>query len=150
MSGTASEAPNTGEARHASSVAIAGGAVLISGPSGSGKSSLALQLIALGARLIADDRTRLILRDGWPWALASERMQGVIEARGIGLLQTPYLAAAPLRLVVDMSEAETERLPAERSEIILGQAVPVIRRVDAAAFPSAIFALAKGGRWQDD
>ncbi|MEJ2035475.1 MAG: hypothetical protein P8X69_05030, partial [Maritimibacter sp.] len=44
----------------------------------------------------------------------------------------------------------TERLPAKRSEIILGQAVPVIRRVDAAAFPSAIFALAKGGRWQDD
>lgn len=143
-------ASSTAETRHATAVEISGGAVLIEGPSGSGKSSLALQLIALGARLISDDRSRLTLRDGWPWALAPDRMAGVIEARGVGLLRVPHIATAPLRLVVTMGEVETDRLPERRESLILGQALPTIRRVDAPAFPSAILALAQGGRWQDD
>ncbi len=138
-----------GETRHATSVEIDGSAILIEGPSGSGKSGLALQLIALGARLIADDRAPLALRDGWPWALAPQRLTGVIEARGIGLVQVPHSAGAPLRLIVDMATVEQARLPEPMEEIVLGQPVTRIRRVDGPAFPSAILALAKSGRWQD-
>ena len=73
--------------RHASAVVLEQGAeqggralgVLIEGPSGTGKSALALRLMALGARLVADDRTRITAREGWPWLLAPERLDGVIE-----------------------------------------------------------------------
>jgi len=137
------------EIRHASTVEIAGRAVLIQGPSGSGKSGLALDLIARGARLIADDCTRLALRDGWPWALAPERLAGVIEARGVGLLRTPHSPGAPLALVVDLAETETARLPEPVTETVLGHDILRLRRVDAAHFPGAIVAVAKGGIWQD-
>lgn len=137
------------EIRHASAVAIDGAAVLIEGPSGSGKSGLALELIGRGAVLIADDRARLVARDGWPFVLAPERLAGVIEARGIGLVATPHLAAAPLRLIVDMGEVETDRLPDRGEETVLGQRVARIRRVDAPHFPSAIVALVRGGWWHD-
>jgi HPr kinase/phosphorylase len=44
---------------HATTVAIGGRGVLILGPSGSGKSGLALELMAMGAGLVADDRTEV-------------------------------------------------------------------------------------------
>jgi len=99
------------ETRHATTVAIDGAGVMLTGPSGSGKSGLALGLMALGAELVADDRTTIELREGWPWALAPERLAGVIEARGVGLIRVPFCPSAPLRLVVDMGEAEGARLP---------------------------------------
>ena len=126
-----------------------GAGVLITGPSGSGKSGLALTLIALGATLIADDRTGIALRDGWPWLHAPERLAGVIEARFVGLLRVPHRAAAPLRLIVDMGEVETARLPEALTETVLGQPIPRIRRVDGPHFPGAIVAFVRGGRWQD-
>lgn len=139
----------TSETRHASAVAIDGRAVLIEGPSGSGKSGLALGLMALGAELIADDRARLVRRDGWPWVMAPERLAGVIEARGVGLIRSPHRPAAPLALCVDMGEAETDRLPVAATTPILGETILRLRRVDAAHFASAIVALVKGGLWQD-
>lgn len=137
------------ETRHASAVAIDGAGVLITGPSGSGKSGLAIQLIALGAVLIADDRTRLALREGWPWLLPPERLAGVVEARGVGLLSTAAAKPAPLRLIVDMGTAESTRLPPPHEEIVLGQPIDLVRRVDAPYFPGAIVAAAKGGLWRD-
>jgi len=47
------------EIRHATTVAVAGRGLMIEGPSGSGKSALALELMAFGAELVADDRTRV-------------------------------------------------------------------------------------------
>lgn len=138
------------EIRHASAVAIDGRGVLITGPSGSGKSGLALQLIALGGVLIADDRTRITAPDGWPILHAPARLAGVIEARFVGLLSVPHLAAAPLALVIDMATPETDRLPPARTENVLGCEVACLRRVDAPHFPSAIVALMKGGRFLDD
>ena len=127
----------------------AGFGVLIEGPSGSGKSALALQLIALGARLVADDRTRIVARDGWPWLCAPERLAGVIEARGVGLLRVPHRAAAPLRLIVDMGAAETARLPGPAPRDGLGQRIRYIRRVDGPHFAGSIVALSNGGWWHD-
>lgn len=135
---------------HASAVAIAGVGVAITGPSGSGKSGLALQLMALGAELVADDRTRIVLRDGYPWLLTPARLAGVIEARGVGLIAAESRAAAPLRLIVDMAEAETERLPTRHQKDVFGHPIEVVRRVDAPHFASSIVALAKGGFWQNE
>lgn len=137
--------PTNSDLRHATTVAIDGRAVLIEGPSGSGKSALALQLIAIGAVLVADDRTRLMLREGWPWACAPERLAGVIEARGVGLIHIPHLAAAPLAVIIDMATAETARLPQTRKVPVFGHEILHLRRVDAPHFPSAICALVKGG-----
>ncbi len=122
---------------------------MMTGPSGSGKSALALQLMALGAELVADDRTRLALRDDWPWALAPARLAGVIEARGVGLIAARFRPGAPLRLIVDMSTVETTRLPEPETEMVLGQPIPRIRRVDGPHFAGSIVALATGGFWRD-
>ena len=147
--------PDDALVRHASAVALGADAtsacfgVLIEGPTGSGKSSLALDLISLGAVLVADDRTRIVARDGWPWLAAPTRLAGVIEARGVGLLAVPHRAAAPLRLIVDLGETETDRLPPRRDRAVLGARIPLIRRVDAPHFAGAIVALSKGGWWHD-
>ncbi|SMH48334.1 HPr kinase/phosphorylase [Maritimibacter sp. HL-12] len=137
------------ETRHATTVAIDGAGVMLTGPSGSGKSGLALVLMAHGADLVADDRTTIELREGWPWALAPERLAGVIEARGVGLICAPFRPAVPLRLVVDMGETNAARLPDPATEIVLGAVITRIRRLDAPHFPGAILALAKGGFWRD-
>jgi HPr kinase/phosphorylase len=93
---------------HASAVAIKEAGVLIRGPSGAGKSSLALALIAAGeisgffARLIGDDRISLESRGGRLIARAHPLILGRIERRGLGILEVPCLAAAVVRLVVDL------------------------------------------------
>ncbi len=140
--------------QHASAVVLgdadhASFGVLIEGPSGCGKSAFALQLIALGARLVADDRTRIVARDGWPWLCAPERLEGVIEARGVGLIQVPSAGAAPLRLIVDMGAAEPARLPEPTTRDVMGQRIRYLLRVDGPHFAGSIVALSKGGWWHD-
>ena len=95
MSAFPSDAPPEGPVIvHASCVAWKGRGLLIGGPVGSGKSSLALQLMAFGADLIADDRTALSAdRDGPPVAAPVAPIAGLIEARGVGIL--PADAGAP-------------------------------------------------------
>lgn len=133
--------------RHATSVAIDGRALLITGASGSGKSALALDLIGRGALLISDDLTRIEPGDeGWPVATGTGRMTGVIEARGMGLLAVPHTPRAPVAAVVTLDEVETARLPAPRSTDLLGVAVPLVARVDSPSFPAFLIALVKGGR----
>lgn len=133
--------------RHATSVAIDGKAVLIEGPSGSGKSGFALELIAFGARLISDDMTRVEARgEGWPYAVSAGRMDGVIEARGVGLIQVPYTQNAPITLIVDMGRQETERLPVTRTTELMNTEISTVSRVDSPHFAAAILALVKGGR----
>lgn len=121
------------------------GAVLLLGPSGAGKSGLALQLMALGARLVADDRVLVFLRDGHPFAAAPEAIRGRIEARGVGILALAAAPPAPVRLVVDLERAETERLPPLREIAILGQKVRLLLRVDNASFPATLALLMQGG-----
>ncbi|WP_298492611.1 serine kinase [uncultured Maritimibacter sp.] len=121
--------------------------LLIRGASGSGKSSLALDLIARGARLVSDDITEVVTgAEDLPILSSPGRMQGVIEARGVGLIRVPHLGRAPLTLVVEMDLAETERLPPLRTAQIGHHTVPCLHRVDNPAFPAAIWALMIGGR----
>ena len=112
---------------HATAVAIAGRAILLRGPSGSGKSDLALRLIDAGAKLVADDQTALSREGAAVVARAPATIAGLIEARGIGILRVEALPAAPLALLVDLVPAErVERLPEPSCETILGLVIPKV------------------------
>lgn len=113
---------------HGACVMMAGFGVLLRGPSGRGKSDLALRLIDEGAVLVADDQVAL-KRDGDAVvASAPDSLSGLIEARGVGLLRLPAAAEVRLALVVDLVEAPTiERLPAPDSAALLDVNLPRIR-----------------------
>ncbi|WP_324751529.1 HPr kinase/phosphatase C-terminal domain-containing protein [Roseovarius sp. Pro17] len=131
---------------HATSVAVAGRAVLIRGASGSGKSALALQLIALGAVLVADDQTCLT-RDGDNLMLdAPEAIRGQIEARGVGILNTPSAGPTPAALIVDMDASAAPRLPLDERTSVLGVSLPLVRGSGASHFPAALHLYLKHGR----
>ncbi len=131
---------------HATSIAIDTAGVLITGPSGSGKSSLALALMSLGARLIADDCT-ILRKDGEIlWASAPAAILGRIEARGVGLLAAETCPAAPLRLIVDMGHTEVDRLPPFRQTRLMGLDLPCLHKCDGPHFHLAIWQYMKAGR----
>jgi serine kinase of HPr protein (carbohydrate metabolism regulator) len=98
---------------HATTIAMAGQAVLFFGPSGSGKSQLALRTLRLGAWLIADDQTHLFDRDGLLWASSPPVLAGRLEVRGVGISAAPQQRAAPIALVLNLEPraAEPERMP---------------------------------------
>jgi HPr kinase/phosphorylase len=131
---------------HGSSVAWAGRAALILGPSGAGKSALALDLMSRGADLVADDRTEVFDRDGRLIVTCPATITGLIEARGIGILRASPVAEAELALVIDLSAAETERVPPPREFALLGHAVPLVHRVESGHFPAAVLQYLKAGR----
>ncbi|MFN4281696.1 MAG: HPr kinase/phosphorylase [Alphaproteobacteria bacterium] len=134
------------ETIHATCVAFGARGVLLLGPSGSGKSDLALRAIfEQGAKLVADDRVRLV-RQGTgqatrliaaaPPEAGRAGLIGAIEARGLGILGLPAArrrARAPLALaVVLVAAGEVERLPAEAGEGSegyqrLGVSLPLLR-----------------------
>ena len=87
----------------ASCVAISGRALLIEGPPGSGKSSLALGLIDRGAVLIGDDGIMLQLRDGRLYASPAPQIAGLLEVRNLGLLNYPCVSGVPAALIVRLN-----------------------------------------------
>lgn len=98
------------ETVHATTIAIGGQAVLLQGPSGSGKSDLALRLIDRGAVLVSDDYT-LLVRDGARLkARAPATIAGRLEVRHVGLVSLPFEDDVPVALAVQLGETP-ERLP---------------------------------------
>jgi serine kinase of HPr protein (carbohydrate metabolism regulator) len=113
---------------HGTSVALGGDGILLRGPSGSGKSDLALRLIDAGARLVADDQTELNLAGGEVAMTAPATIAGRMEVRGLGIVPVPHVAAAPLRLVIDLVPAGAiERLPEPAACDYLGRRFPLLR-----------------------
>ena len=124
---------------HASTVALDGRAVLISGPSGSGKSDLALRMLDRGFTLVSDDRT--IVRKEGERLLASSpgTIRGKLEIRGVGIVEVESVTGIPVALVVEL-RSDIQRLPDDgRERLIMGAAVPLIS-VDAmtASAPSKV------------
>lgn len=112
---------------HASCVAIGGRALMIEGPPGSGKSSLALALIDRGAALIGDDAVQLARRGPAIIAAPAPNIAGLIELRGIGIITLPVAPPAPLALILVLGGPEAERLPADLAmRDVGGLAVPVL------------------------
>lgn len=116
----------TARSIHASCVAIGGRGVLISGPSGSGKSDLALRLIDRGAALVSDDYTLLANRDGLLIANPPTNIAGMLEIRHIGIVHVPHAMDVPIALAVALEE-KPQRMPDPVPTLdLLGIAVPCV------------------------
>lgn len=135
--------------KHASCVALSASAgLLILGASGAGKSALTLELMAYGATLVSDDRVVLKGDEvaGVIWASAPRAIQGMIEARGVGLLKAQTMDRCIIQAVVDLDKIEEERLPPSRKERLINIELPLYHRVDARHFAPSLIQMLKGGR----
>jgi len=87
------------------------------------------------------------MQDGAPFVIAPPKMPGVIEARGVGLINVPHCPKAQLQLVVDMGQIELARLPASPTFTeVNGCAIECLFRVDAPYFAIAVFNVLRHGR----
>ena len=93
-------------------------AVLIQGPSGSGKSRLALALLHAAdagplpfARLVGDDRVHVEAAHGRLLVRPAAALAGLIEVRGLGIRRVPYEPVAVVGLLVELGEARPSGCP---------------------------------------
>jgi HPr kinase/phosphorylase len=131
---------------HACCVAVEGRGLVILGASGRGKSALALELMGLGAKLVADDQTILTRSGDTVFARCPQHIKGMIEARGIGILHAEALDVAPVRLIVDLDVIETERLPPKRNRDLLGISIDLVFGATSRHFPFGILQYIRAGR----
>lgn len=134
-----------GEILHASCVAIGDAAVLILGPAGSGKSALALRLLALGGRLVADDRTMVSRRQNHLFATCPPALAGMIEARGVGILSAEMAGTMLLKLAVDLSRESPSRLPPREVFTLYGLEIDLICAGGVTNLAAVILQVMKGG-----
>jgi HPr kinase/phosphorylase len=103
---------------HATALLIGAVGILIRGPSGSGKSALALDLVSRAgmrgefAAWIADDQVVLEALNGRLIARRPPAIAGLAELRGLGIVAVDHEPAAVIRLVVDLIDpSDLERMP---------------------------------------
>lgn len=101
--------------------------VLIEGPSGGGKSDLALRSLTEGFRLVADDRVVVWTSGGKVWGRAPDTLDGLMESRGLGVLRAPVLPFSRIILAIrcELSPEAVERYPAGETLDLAGIAVPL-------------------------
>ena len=155
--GAPATGPDSGPASdpylHGSAVAAGEHALLITGAAGAGKTTLALEMIALGAELIADDRV-----NAWPettgpdgagrlWLSAPPNIAGLVEMRGFGLVRLAARPRAALKLIADLDHGESERLPPRRERVLSGIACPVILCKGRPGLAAALTCLLRAEDW---
>lgn len=118
---------------HGTCVALHDRAALLKGAPGNGKSDLALRFVSSfserGAALVADDQVRVWRKGDGLAAGPPETLAGLIEVRGLGIIEIPHVTTAILGLIVTLSPANAiPRLPPEPlpREEILGHSLPVL------------------------
>ena len=114
-------------AHQATCVALNGRGLLIEGPPGSGKSSLALALIDRGAVLVGDDGVLLELRGDRVLASPHPNIAGKLEVRNLGLLDFPAVSEVPVALVVRLDAAAPRFIEAAQEAVLAGMPLPLIR-----------------------
>ena len=146
---------------HATSIALNGRAALICGPSGSGKSDLALRCLMQGSsplvrgqvRLVADDYTHFRRQDDAVFLRAPDSIRNKLEVRGYGIVSLDAIDEARLALIVELVGAhQVERLPDPLPlREIAGVPVPVLRLAafEASAACKLLLALAQFGNVED-
>jgi HPr kinase/phosphorylase len=125
---------------HGTCIDFDGAGVLILGAPGSGKSDLALRLLdrpGLGlsgqpktAALVSDDQVAVTFDQGRLLARPPPAIRGLLEVRGLGIVEVPCRPQTVLALVVTLSDASMiERLPEPQDLActILGQKLPLLR-----------------------
>jgi HPr kinase/phosphorylase len=117
----------TPERLHATAVEVGGKGVLLIGPSGSGKSDLALRLIDRGATLISDDGVLVEPGDPHPVLRTAPNIAGMIEMRGVGIVKRPFADGITLHLVAVLGDTSERMPPDGQCTDIAGSPVRMIR-----------------------
>ncbi|EIE48778.1 RNase adapter RapZ [Salipiger aestuarii] len=138
--------PPGASVHHATAVAVDGRGLMIRGASGRGKSGLALEMMARGAVLVADDRVIVERRGAHLWLSCPAPLRGMIEARGIGLLRTTPGHPVRLCAVLDLDNVETARMPQRREIVLHGQRIPLLHHAGTPTFPAALVQYLRSGR----
>jgi HPr kinase/phosphorylase len=149
---------SAGPSIHASAVLVGARALLIRGPAGSGKSSLALalvraaqaSLIAFG-RLVADDRTLVEAAHGRLLARPAPELAGLLEVRGLGIRRLPHEPVAVVSHVVDLAVTDIHRLPDDsaRNVTISGIMLPRVAVIPSADALALVLAALSTGAWAE-
>lgn len=116
----------TSQRIHATTVAINGHGVMITGKSGCGKSDLALRLIDRGAVLVSDDYTDILVDAGEITASPPPTIAGLIEVRGLGIMTRPFASKVQVKLLVDLDQAPQRMPDSGLSRDILGISIATL------------------------
>ena len=101
--------------------------VLITGPSGIGKSDLAIRCLNAGFNLVSDDYSELWRDQSGLFARAPKTIKNKIEVRGIGILTHPSRAFSRIHALIHCQSEPTERMPEREATRLLGLAIPSLR-----------------------
>lgn len=135
---------------HASAVLVGARALLVRGPSGSGKSRLVLDLIdrfgaggSSFARLVTDDRAELEAAHGRLLVRPAGPLAGLVEIRGLGIRQVAHEPLAVVGLVVDLGAPDAARMPEDAALLTVIAGVTLPRQPVAAGAPALPAILAR-------
>ena len=138
----------TAKTIHASGVCFENKGILILGKSGSGKSSLALSLVANGAQLVCDDRAHLHFKNKILMMTKPPSLPGAIEVRGLGLINVPLITEARIYLIIDMELTSDSRLGGHKMQLF-GVEIPCVKGQNFYGLCDAIIVWSKYGGFLD-